>query len=85
MGHAPPPPEEWITPRQAAKLLDVSEHFIDHWRKQGVLVGYRQFGKTLYKKHEIEAAPPKIAAFKHEARLERIARGRATKEPPTGR
>lgn len=50
----PPPKSEWITRKQASKLLGVSLVTISDWTKKDILKAYRIGNRVRFKLNEIE-------------------------------
>ncbi|SHF53838.1 helix-turn-helix domain-containing protein [Flavisolibacter ginsengisoli] len=51
-----PPPDDWLTKPQVAKLLGVSLPTILKWTKSGQLKGYRIDRRVRYRRSEIDSA-----------------------------
>ena len=52
---AAPVTEEVLTLKQAAELLDVSQHTIHDWKRRGLLPFFKIGGRTYFKRAEIVA------------------------------
>jgi excisionase family DNA binding protein len=56
----PSPPTDFITRKEASKLLGVSLPTLNDWTKTGKIVGYRISSRVRYKRNELENAMAKI-------------------------
>lgn len=59
-----PPPEEFLTRRDAAKMLGVALSTLNEYTKSGTVTGYRIGACVRYKRSEIEASLRAIRSYK---------------------
>lgn len=59
------PPAEYITRKEAAKLLDISLPTLLDWTKQGIVPGYRIASRIRYKRSDIDKALKQIDSIKY--------------------
>lgn len=45
--------DDFITKKQCAQLLKISEPTVDNWRKRGILKSYKIGMRVLFKKDEV--------------------------------
>jgi hypothetical protein len=74
------PQEEWLTHYDVMEVLSFSYGMVTKWRHQGLLVGYKKFGKTLFKRREVLAAHAKVKADAQSATQQAFAAKQAAKE-----
>lgn len=49
-------PKEYLSRKEAAKLLGISLVTLNEWQKQGIVQGYRIASRVRYKRGEVEAS-----------------------------
>lgn len=65
ISHKPQPEIDYITRKDAAKILGVSLPTLNEWTKKGIITGYRISTRVRYNKDEILSSLNKVQAGKN--------------------